>query len=202
MTWFQRDHTNRQLSRRERDFLEALVALLVEARPAQLDEAETALTAEGTDCLIVLMPHRALGGVAVVVWLLNDRATVTWAQVGGLGCCHDALDAGVSVAHFRLDPVRPDFRPVLNSIREQFTIPIVLKVYGTARATVHVRDDKGILRTIGEIGESETRLGWFRRRRRREPTHETEVRLADPTLPPLTEPSGVDDWFKTTRHGA
>ncbi len=202
MTWFKRDHTDRQLSGLEREFLDGLVALLAEARPAQLDEAESALTAEGADCLIALMPHRALGGVAVVVWLFKDRAEVTWAQVGGLGCCHDALDAGVRVARFRLDPGRPDFEPVLQSIRKQFTVPIILKLYGTTRATVHVRDDKDVVRTIGEIGERTHEFGWFRQWGRRDRAQEIAVRLVDAVLPPLTEPSGVDDWFKRTRHGA
>ncbi len=110
MAWFERDHTGRGLSGAERQFLAALTALLTEARPPQIEERETALAAEN-DCLIALMPHRALGGIAIVVWSLEDRAEVTWAQVGGLGYTHDSLDAFVSAGAVRLDPARPDFAP-------------------------------------------------------------------------------------------
>jgi hypothetical protein len=100
------------------------------ARPElQIDEDETALTAEGSSCLIVLIPHRALGGVSIVVWLFDDRAAVTWAQVAGLDRYHDALDLGISVAQFRLDSANPDVGPVLECIRKQIDEPLVLRCF-------------------------------------------------------------------------
>jgi hypothetical protein len=199
MGWFARDHTGRELSALERDFVNALRALLTEMHPPQLDESETALTAEGRACVIVLLPHRALGGIAVVVWLFGDRAEVTWAQVADLGRYHDALDAGVSVAQFNLDAKQPNFGPLLQSIREQFTTPLTLRLYGADRATVHVRDHRGVLRRVGEIGASP---GWFQRLWPGDPTRETTVRFSDEALPPLAAPSGVDTWFASGGHGA
>src|SRR4029079_5081942 len=102
MTWFQRDHTGRDLRPAERKFISALSGLLADVAAPPIDEEETALTAEGSDCLIVLIPHRALGGVSIVVWLTADGAVVTWAQVAALDCCHDSLDLGTSVAQVRL----------------------------------------------------------------------------------------------------
>ena len=143
MTWFQRDHTGRVLSRFERDFVAALSGHLAEWAAPQVDQNETALTAERNACLIVLIPHRALGGVSIVVWLFENRAEVTWAQVAGLDCCHDALDLGISVAQFSLDPANPDFGPVLECIRKQINEPLTLRCFGNDRATVLVRDHAG-----------------------------------------------------------
>src|SRR5688500_13999839 len=69
MAWFQRDHTGRDLRPQERQFVAALGRELAEGAPPQIDESETALTAEGSTCLIALIPHRALAGISVVVWL-------------------------------------------------------------------------------------------------------------------------------------
>jgi hypothetical protein len=192
MTWFRRDHTGRVLRPLERDFVVTLGAHLAELAAPQVDEDETALTAEGHACLIVLIPHRALGGVSIVVWLFEDRAEVTWAQVAGLDCCHDALDLGISVGQFRLDPARPDFGPVLECVRQQINEPLTLRCFGSDRATVLVRDYAGKLCKVGEVG---SRVGWSVMLRRARPTHETVIRLADPEPPPVTAPSGVDEWF-------
>ena len=134
-----------------------------------------------------------------MVWLFPEGASVKWAQVTGLVYCHDALDAGVSVAQFHLDAVRPDFGPLLQSIREQFTTPLTLRVYGTERATVLVHDHKGILRVVGEFGPAGSPL---QRVWGRDPTREMEVRLTDHKLPPVTESPGVDQWFTNDRDGA
>ena len=198
MTWFQRDHTGRELSRLERDFVAALVRPLAELAAPQVDEAETALTAEGTTCLIVLIPHRALGGISIVVWLFKDRAEVTWAQVAGLDYCHCALDLGISVAQFRLNPANPDFGPVLDCIRKQINEPLTLRCFGSYLATILVRDYAGTLREVGEVVN---RVGWSEVMRRSQPTHETVIRLTDPEPPPVTSPSGVDQWFDSGEHG-
>ncbi len=193
MAWSGRDHTGRQLSDVERGFLAALSALLSEVAPNQIEEGETALAAERTICLIALMPHRALGGVAIVVWLFADRAEVTWAQVAGLAHTHDALDLGVSVARFSLDPARPVFGPLLECIRDQLEAPLTMRLYGPDHATVLVRDGTGVLRKVGQLGP---RFGRLRRFRSRQASRDVIVRLIDQASPPLTEPSGVDGWFR------
>lgn len=165
--------------------------------PPQVDEDETALTAEGEACLIVLIPHRALGGVSIVVWLFEDRAEVTWAQVAGLGCCHDALDLGISVAGFRVDVENPDFGPVLECIRKQINEPLTLLCFGNDRATVLVRDRAGTLCRLGEVGNSASD-----ELRRLDPTRETVIRLTDREPPPVMRPSGVDEWFSSGGHNA
>jgi hypothetical protein len=191
MTWFNRDHTGRVLCPFEREFVTALSRHLAELAAPQVDEEETALTAEARTCLIVLIPHRALGGISIVVWLFQDRAEVTWAQVAGLGCCHDSLDLGISVAHFRLDSARPEFGPLLDCIRQQINEPLLIRCFGHERATVFVRDSGGTLREVGELGNR----AWSDLLTRSLPTHETLIRLSDPGPPPVTSPSGVDQWF-------
>jgi hypothetical protein len=196
MPWFQRDHTGRILRGFERDFVAALGSHLTQLAAPQIDEDETALTAEASTCLIVLIPHRALGGISIVVLLFEDRAEVTWAQVGGLDCCHDALDLGISVARFRLDRANPDFGPVLECIQTQVNAPLTLRCFGTDRATVLVRDHADKLQKVGDVGN---RARWSDLLRRAAPTHEVVIRLTDQEPPPVTSPSGVDEWFGSVR---
>jgi hypothetical protein len=197
MSWFCRDHTGRPLNGHEREFVDALAELLTTLAPSQVDEDETALTAEGTECLIALIPHRALGGVSIVVWLFAHRAAVTWAQVAGLDCCHDSLDLGIGVAEFGLDRRRPDFAPLLDSIREQLNAPLTLRCYGDDRATVLTRDHRNKPREVGSVGRNRNwpdLLAGF------SPTREVVVRFTDTAPPPVTSPSGVDEWFGTDGH--
>ena len=192
MAWFQRDHTRRDLRRCERDFVAALAARLSELAAPQIDENETALIAEGNSCLIVLIPHRALGGVSIAVWVSSGRAEVTWAQVAALDCCHDSLDLAVSVGQFGFKPWRREFGPVLDCVAEQINQPLTLRCFGNDRATVLVRDRAGKLCEVGDIGNTRW---WSDLLRHAVPTHETVIRFADSEPPPVTEPSGVDRWW-------
>ena len=196
MTWFQRDHTGRALAEYERDFVAAVSELLADMAAPQIDPAETALTAEGNSCLIVLIPHRALGGLSIVVWLDAGAAQVIWAQVVGLDCCHDSLDMGVGVARFTLKPKKRDFRPVLDCIRGLIDEPVTLRCFAADRATILVRDHKGKLKEVGQIGQPAAR-SW--RRRAPDPTNEVAVRLSDALPPPITEPSGGTTGSKPAR---
>jgi hypothetical protein len=193
MTWFGRNHTGRELFSWESQFIAALARLLMEIAASQVDESETALTAEGATCLIVLIPHRALGGISIVVWLFEDRGEVTWAQVADLDCCHDSLDLGISVGRFRFDRNRCDFSAILECIREQISEPLTLRVFDDHTATVLVRDRGGVLCKVGEVGTSSRRRGLSGRRTL---TRETQIRFTDPSLPPIVQPSGVEDWFR------
>jgi len=171
-----------------------LSELLSEVRPAQIDETETALTAE-RDVLIVLLPHRTLGGISIVVWLTDKHGGVVLAQVGGLGLNHDSLDLGVGVAVMELDRSRPNFAPLLARVRQQLFNPLTVRLYGENQATVWVRDGRDVLRRVGAIGEPP---GWFERTFRRPPPDEVEIRFVDSELPPVTEASGVNEWFTTS----
>jgi len=193
MAWFTRDHTGRVLAGYEREFLAALVELLDELGAPQIDESETALTGEGSHCLIVLIPHRALGGVSIVVWLDAKEAQVIWAQVGGLEY-HDDLDLGILVGSFRFKSFRSqllDFSPALDCIRSQITGPVTLRCFGNERASILIRDDKGKLREVGEISKRGQRdaIGPAA------PVREAIIHLTDSEAPPVTAPSGVDEWF-------
>jgi hypothetical protein len=131
MAWFARDHTGRSLTEHERVFLAALVDLLSDLQPGQVDESDTVLTAERDNCLIVLIPHRALGGIAIVIWLTAKHGDIILAQVAGLGINHDSLDLGVQVARTDLDPSRLDFAVLLARIREQLFAPMTVRTYGS-----------------------------------------------------------------------
>lgn len=192
MTWFQRDHTGRVLRPTEREFITALSGQLAELAAPQIDENETALTAEASHCLIVLIPNQALGGVSIVVWLFDDRAEVTWAQVAALDYDHDSLDLGPSVAQFRLNRADPDFSPVLDCIRQQIDAPLIIRCFGSDRATVLVHDHANKLREVGHIGSP---VGWSELLRRSAPIQEAVIRLTDSDPPPVTSPSSVDKWF-------
>jgi hypothetical protein len=196
MAWFARDHTGRPLTNPEQVFLAAVVELLSEVQPAQVDDSETALTAERDACLIVLIPHRALGGISIVVWLTATEGAVTLAQVAGLDVSHDSLDLGVWVSRVKLDPSRPDFALLLKRIREQLFAPLTVRLYESNRATVWVRDEKSVLRRVGDLGAPP---GWFDRIARRAATGEAEVRFVDRESPPVTAPAGVNEWFTTSR---
>jgi hypothetical protein len=193
MAWFTRDHTGRVLAGYERQFLAALVDLLDELGAPQIDESETALTGEGSHVLIVLIPHRALGGVSIVVWLDANGAQVTWAQVSCLET-HDSLDLGILVGRFRFRSFRSkvvDFSPALDCIRSQITGPVTLRCFGDERASILIRDDKGKLREVGEISKrvQPDVIGPVA------PVREAIIYLTDSEPPPVTAPSGVDEWF-------
>jgi hypothetical protein len=196
MTWFGRDHTGRPLTDRERLFIALLSDLLSELQPAQIDASETALTAEGDACLITLIPHRALGGIGIVVWLTPTEGNVTLAQIGGLSLNHDSLDLGVWVSQTALNPASPDFERLLGCIREQLSAPLTVRWYGENQATVWAHDSRGVLQRVGRLG---TPLGWFGPYVRRRPISETPIRFVDSGPPPIAEPSGVDEWFATKR---
>jgi len=127
------------------------------------------------------------------VWLAADAAQIIWTQVADLHCCHDSLDMGVGVARFTLKPKKRALQPVLDCIRGLIDAPVTLRCFADDHATILVRDHKGRLKEVGEIGQPAARS---RRRRAADPINEVAVRLSDPSAPPVTEPSGADGWFK------
>lgn len=122
----------------------------------------------------------------MVVWLTTTRAEISWAKVEALDCCHDSLDAGIPVADFDLDSKQPDFGPVFECIRKQISEPLTFRRLGHERATILVRNEKGTLSKVGEVGKV---------LRRSHPTHDIAIRLTDPEPPPVSDPSGADRWF-------
>jgi hypothetical protein len=194
MGWFERgdvDLAERRRSGRDARFIDGLIDTLDDVRPAQVLAEETALTGEGPGCLIAIIPHRCLGGISLVVWLLDDAALVSWAQVGALWCCHDSLDLGVPIERVRLTP-DDDFQRLFVRIREQLSVPLILRIYDDNRADVLARDATGRLKRIGELGQPPT---WRQRWRRRQLAPDVTIRMTDVAPPPLTESPRVAGWF-------
>lgn len=65
-------------------------------RPADVDEASITRTGEGPDVSIILVPHRALGGLALGLWANAKGIQLFWANVGDLSY-HDDIDLGITV---------------------------------------------------------------------------------------------------------
>ncbi len=65
-------------------------------RPANVDEAAITRTGEGPDVSIILVPHRALGGLTLGLWADAKGVQLFWANVGDLSY-HDDIDLGITV---------------------------------------------------------------------------------------------------------
>jgi len=195
--WFARDHTGRELTPRERQFVEALSQVLEDERVTQVTPDETALTAEGQDCLICLIPHRWLGGLSLVVWLnKDDSGSICWAEVGGLACCHDSLDLGRYVAEYQANALTDSFTPLIDGVRKELNRPLVMDVAEDgAGATVLLRGERGRLQRLTSLGNRGSALS---RLWQKSPSAsvESEICLTDSVDPPFREPSNALDWFK------
>lgn len=195
--WFARDETHRRLTEEEQRFVGVLSQALEILRPAQVHPEETALTAEASDCLICLIPHKCLGGISVVVNLTVNGTDVSWAQVGGLGRSHDSLDMGVIVATFQPEDVRRSSADVVERVLQELNRPLILHLDAEGSgAAVHIRDNKGKLSEVGSLGTrgGHTFLSLFRK----SPAPVVvEVRFTDRDPPPVKEPSGAFEWFRS-----
>jgi hypothetical protein len=128
LSWFGADFTHRELSVEERDFVKALSAMLDRVRYLQVAPSNTNLTAEGRDCLIVVIPHSLLAGLSIVVWHSMEMLSVSWAQISDLST-HDNLDLGHRVGRFvKKDPVEAWYRNAVRCVEVQLHRPIDLEV--------------------------------------------------------------------------
>jgi hypothetical protein len=71
---------------------------LAEAHPQNVDRGSVTVTEEGESVGIVLVPHRDLGGLALVVWVTPKQAQLSWTGVSDLDR-HDDLDLGKRIAN-------------------------------------------------------------------------------------------------------
>jgi hypothetical protein len=62
--------------------------------PLNVDRDAITVTGEGAAVKLVLVPHRDLGGTALVIWADRRGIELRWAQVGDLSY-HDDIDLGV-----------------------------------------------------------------------------------------------------------
>jgi hypothetical protein len=77
--------------------MDAVGTVLEQLRPQNLDPSAVTLTGEGDSVEIVILPHRDLGGVALVLWTDRNGTELLWAGIGDLST-HDDIDLGVGVA--------------------------------------------------------------------------------------------------------
>jgi hypothetical protein len=84
--------------------LQIVDSALDEVRPQNVDRESITITDEGESVGIVLVPHRDLGGLALVVWIDPKYVDLSWASVWDLKD-HDEIDLGKSVLRIaRTDP--------------------------------------------------------------------------------------------------
>ena len=98
MSTYFANKTGRALHDDELALVQRLSARLDELHPAQVRPEHTFAVSEGNSVFIPIIPHRALDGVSLAIWLDTHHAECFWAQVRGLSCCHDDLDFGYRVA--------------------------------------------------------------------------------------------------------
>jgi hypothetical protein len=168
-------------------FLASLRATLDRVQPAQVDPAETTLTAEGPFSLIAILPHRALGGVSIVAWRYAVSLRVLWAAIDTLGY-HDDLDLGLEVATFSEDTHgEPWQAAALECVERELHRPLQLQVVrsgarGHERARVTVQLEGGKLE-VWKVGRWSP-LDWFRRWEPASQLHQVPVRRSLPTADP------------------
>lgn len=196
--WLLRDYTARSLAPLESLWVTKLRASLQELRPDQIDPDETAVTAEGEGCLICLLPHRSLGGLSIVVTLVEQKLWfrraptklfVSWAQIGDL-TYHDDLDLAVGTTVVALaEPLESSLEEALAAVREELGRPVVVRVWGGA-GECFLRLD-GRLQRVASLGSCVQRaLGRLRGR-----PADFEIRFTDAVAPPITQPSNALAWF-------
>jgi hypothetical protein len=106
------------------NIVDAAMEVLRELRPENVDLDAVTVTGEGAAMEIILVPHRDLGGVALIVWTDEGSTQLSWAQVHDLST-HDDLDLGVVVARI---PHEGDWFPRLrDALAAEIRRPIRLK---------------------------------------------------------------------------
>jgi hypothetical protein len=104
--------------------VDAVMEILGELRPENVELDSVIVTGEGERVEIILVPHRDLGGVALIVWRDESSTHLSWAQVHDLST-HDDLDQGVVVA---LVPHEGDWLPRLrDALAAEIRRPIRLR---------------------------------------------------------------------------
>lgn len=89
------------------DVAGVVLAAIAKRAPANVDREAITVTGEGTQVVIVLVPHRDLDGIAMVVWADHEHIELLWAHVGDLST-HDDIDLGVSTAKVAWDDTWQD----------------------------------------------------------------------------------------------
>jgi hypothetical protein len=198
--WWTRNHVGRELSGSERELLRALSSMLDGLAPPQVDPALCAITARGASALIVLIPHRHLGGLTLVATMAERFVAVSWTSISDLDA-HDDLDLTREVYLYTRDEEGSDGamrRAAVRGVREQLGRPIVLRLRSTRRgvplsASCWLRNAEGELRRIARLPP---RASLFDRLRQIGVRSEIEIRFTDRQPPPYAVPSFAGAWFR------
>lgn len=172
--------------------------MLDDLKPRQVDPALCAVTSGGRSTLIVLIPHRSLGGLTLAVTVTERFATVSWASIHDLAS-HDDLDLTREVYLFnRDDDEESMWLAAVAGLREQLSRRFILRVRSTASgiplsASCHFAGADGRLRRIGRLP---ARMPLVKRFWRWGRTSDRELSFVDVSPPPYTVPSGAAAWFR------
>jgi hypothetical protein len=196
--WWTRNHVGRDLSDVEWRFLGDAALMLDDLRPRQVDPALCAVTSGGRSTLILLIPHRSLGGLTLAVTVTDRFATVSWASVHDLSS-HDDLDLTREVYLFNRGAGKEAmWGEAVAGLRDQLSRRFVLRVRSTASgiplsASCHLVGADGRLRRIGRLP---ARMPWLKRFWRWSRTSDRQLSFVDVSPPPYAVPSGAAAWFR------
>ena len=171
--------------------VDAVRELLEEFRPLNVDLDAVTVTGEGAAVVIILVPHRDLGGVVLVVWVVERSILLSWARVSDLST-HDDLDLGVPVARI------PHEGEWLTRLRDAFAVEI--------RRPIRLKWQRGWLggknvECVVEVDGKDKRLAVLRPSSRQltSGAERTEIvtSLASGPLP-FSIPPPLDNWRRWT----
>jgi hypothetical protein len=196
--WWTRNHVGRGLTDVEWQFLGDAALMLDDLGPRQVDPALCAVTSGGRSTLIVLIPHRSLGGLTLAVTVTAQFATISWTSIHDLAS-HDDLDLTREVYLFNRDGGDEGaWRSAIAGLREQLSRRFVLRIRSTSSgvplsASCHLAGPDGRLRPIARLP---SRMPWMKRFWRWGTTSDRELSFVDVSSPPYAVPSGAAAWFR------
>lgn len=102
----------------------AVDQVLRHQQPLNVHAGEVVVTGEGEPVCILLIPHRQLGGVALIVWSDDRGVELSWGHVTTLRR-HDQIDLAVRVRH----PIAAgDVEAITGAISAEMARPITVQL--------------------------------------------------------------------------
>lgn len=171
------------------DVIDILGRVLEELRPENLDPSAITVTGEGDQVEIVIVPHRDLGGVALVLWTAQKCTHILWTAISDLST-HDDIDLGIGVGRVPHDGAW--IADLADALAGELRRPIRLKqhrgVFGQQRVDCYVvldNDSESWLRALrpGPAPGAAERTPW-----------EGITSLAFGPQLPFSIPPRLEDW--------
>lgn len=194
--WWTRRHGARDVTDREQRWLADLALMLDDLRPPQVDPALCAVVAAAS--LIVLVPHRSLGGLTLVATVTSRFIAISWASISDFEA-HDDLDLAREVYLFTPDEDDEALRHrAVIGVRDQLCRPVILRMRATRlgvplSASCYLGGAGGQLRRIATLPPRAARWRcWWPFAVR----VDREIRFTDRTPPPYAVPSFAGAWFR------